>query len=434
MKLAEIFCDNMVLQREKDIAVFGTGAGKGCIEFCGQITEFESKDNKFCVYLSPQKAGGPYNMKVNLEGNSFVIKNILIGDVYIAAGQSNMEWLLKNTVDIELEQNDNIRLFTEPNNADDELNITYDMKGWLVNDSQNALNFSAIGYGFASELYKETQVPIGIISCNKGASRVDAWTAPEIVKAEDYQKMLAVKHNDFNAFKFNQNSWLYLNKLLKIVPFTVSGVLWYQGESNRGLEESAYYGELLKLMIENWRNLWNDNLAFYCVQLMPYFESEKYADWAAIRKNQEWASKNIDQVYMVTLQDTNEETQIHPTKKGRVATALANAVLCTKFDKGIEYSGPVYDGIEKLANGVKITFTHADGLCIKGNSLRDTYVFDAKNTSHKVNAKIDNNTLVINWNSEVNPKRITMGYANSPKHNLYNNSGYLASPFSIDLF
>ena len=433
MHLAEIFIDHMVLQRDQKICVFGFGQGIGEIEFCGKKYAFTSCSENFRVYLDPQNAGGPYEMRVTLNENTQIIKDILIGDVYIASGQSNMEMMLCDTQNVEYFSNDNIRFFTEPNTADEDGNLLCYNAEWRLCQGKNIDKFSAIGYYFANELQKNIAVPVGIISCSKGASRVDAWTSPDIVKQADYQKMISIKHNDYHVYKFNHNSWLYENKLLNIVPFANSGVLWYQGESNRGTEEGKYYTKLLEIMIKNWRELWQYNMPFYCVQLMPYNESSDVADWAMIRSQQELASKTIDNVYLVTLFNTGESDEIHPTKKKNVAYALANAVRKVQFNESIEYSGPVLKEFNRIKNVVELTFTHAEGLSINGDNLCDTYVYDINDKLLKFDILIQKNILKIICEDNNIPNLVTMGYNNAPEHNLYNSSGYLASPFKIEL-
>lgn len=431
MRLADIFTDNMVLQRNKKIAVFGFGKGNGCIEFCGKKTDFNSTDDKFCIYLPPEKAGGPYDMTVTLNDNKTVLKNILIGDVFLAAGQSNIEMKLSDVTDIKKISNPNIRFFTEPDDMSESGMVSYNKTDWQICTEQT-VDFSAIGYGVSQILNQKTDIPIGIISVNKGASRVDSWTSPEIVNTPDYQKMIEIRHADYYGFKFNQNCWCYTNKLLPIVPFSVSGVLWYQGESNRRHEEGVHYRKMLKLMIENWRNLWQECLPFYLVQLMP-FNDIPINDWAEIRKQQEAASKTIKNVYLTTLVNTDEADKIHPTKKSMVCVALANAILNTLFGFKCEYCGPVVQSFSLTDKGVVINFSHADGLKINGDELTDTFVYDTDNEKHLTFAEIKNNALEINWQTDAKIKKITMGYCNSPKHNLYNGAGFLASPFEITI-
>ncbi len=433
MRLAEIFGDGMVLQRDREICIFGCGKGELSVEFCDKQYDFVSKNDKFCFYLPSQAAGGPFDMTVVLNGEKRVIHNILIGDVYIAAGQSNIEFTLKETADIEYFNNENIRFFTEPNSVDEQNDPIHNSADWIVCKDKKVDDFSAIGYYFATALQKHSGVPVGVISCSKGASRVDAWTASEYVNTERYMQIQKVRHNDYNVYKFNHNSYLYNNKLLNIVPFANSGVLWYQGESNRGNEESVHYSEMLEIMIKNWRKIWNDNLPFYIVQLMPYIEKAEVADWAMIRNQQEQLTKTVDNTYLVTLVNTGESELIHPLQKKTVSLELANAVRNVQFNENVEYCGPVLEKYEYSKNKIKFIFAHADGLNIKGEELQDFHIYSQSGEEFSFETRIEGNSLYVFLTGDTIPYRITLGYANAPEHNLYNSAGYLASPFNLKI-
>lgn len=432
MKLAEVFSNDMVFQRGKKICVFGTGDGEGKIEFCGNTVEFKSENGSFRAYLPEMEAGGPYDMIVTLNGEKTTYTNILVGDVYIAAGQSNMQLSLKGTSDIELADNPNIRFFTEPHAYYFENQRTCDLAVWHKCIGEESLGMTAVGYYFAKHLYEQNGVPVGIISSNWGSSRVDAWTAPEIVETEEYQALMPVKGQSYYERLFNQGSWLYLNKILPIVPYTVSGVLWYQGESNSKTEESVTYATRLNMLIENWRDIWNDKLPFYCVQIMPYDIPGTESDWGAIRQQIEYVSKHTEKAYMTTLVKTGEAKLIHPTRKKSVGIALAKAVLCEYFGITQEYCGPVYENVEWIENGIKVTFSHADSLEIRGEYLEDTYVYNEEGVAFTVYPETDGNVLTLTWDESIVPVRVSMGYANNPTHNLYNGEGYLASPFNLE--
>lgn len=433
MRLADIFCDNMILQYGKENCVFGTGVGTGYVEICGKKAEIKCADGKFYAFIPPIDYGGPYNMTVVLNGDKKTIHNVLFGNVYIAGGQSNMGFPVERCKDIVAVDCDNIRYFNEPHDYDIEGREIYNNKGWQISINNNALSFSAIAYGFAKKLFEATKIPVGIVACEKGATRIDAWTDPKIVETEKYQKMIEYRHVDYKTYKFNQDGLMYNNRLLNIVPYTNSGVLWYQGESNRLHAEGIHYDIMLKIMINNWRNLWKSNLPFYCVQLMPYEENEHVADWAIIREMQEKVSKNIENTYMVTLAETGDSHNIHPEHKNTISEELANAVLHTQFGKDIEYSGPVLESFTVEGNTANLIFTHAEGLNFKGGEPIDIYAFDPEEKKHHVRAFIKNNTLKIIWEPSIIVKEIRMGYSNAPKHNLYNRSGYLASPFNIKI-
>lgn len=427
MKLAAIFTDHMVLQRDCPIALFGEGEGHGTATLNGTVTAFDA-DGQFLTYLPAIPAGGPYDLTVTIGDESVTLTDILVGDVYLAGGQSNMQFRVEESVDIPRIGNPRVRHFTEGHFANENMDVWHDYTPWQVADTETIEKFSAIGYDVGRMLCEELDVPVGIVSCNIGASRVDAWTAPEIVEEENYQRMLGNKHGDWHYYKFNQGSWCYLNKLLPIVPYTICGVLWYQGESNRLEEEAVHYDKLLGKMIANWRDLWQKELPFYIVQIAPHNDGD-WNDWAHIRRCQEFVTHFVPNTYLCTLAHTGEADNIHPTKKHQIATELKNAVLANAFGYDVEYCGPVVDKAEKTENGAVITFSHADGLHFDGDPT-DLQVYNVERNPIPYVATIEGNALRVTTDGIF---RITMGFCNSPTHNLYNAAGLLASPFEIIL-
>ena len=432
MKLADIFCDNIILQYGVQTSVFGSGVGIGYVEIGGIKTDITCENGKFFAYIPPFPYGGPYEMKVVLDGEEKVIHNVLFGNVYIAAGQSNMGFPLERCKDIDAIDCDCIRYFNEPHDFDDACRPIYKNNGWQISTDNKALSFSAIAYGFAKRLFSETGIPVGIIGCEKGATRIDAWTDPDIVETTEYQKMIEQKHIDYRLYKFNHDGLMYKNKSLNIVPYTNSGVLWYQGESNRLHAEGIYYDRMLKILIDNWRNLWGSNLPFYCIQLMPFREGN-HADWAIIREMQEKVTKEVENTYLMTLVQTGDSENIHPEHKRVVSEELANAVLNVQFGRNIEYCGPVLEKYVVNGNEAILTFSHADGLNFKGEKPTELYVIDHDDVKHIPQCLISGNTLKLTWEQGIDINQIQMGYSNDPKHNLYNNSYYLASPFNIKI-
>lgn len=427
MKLAAIFTDHMVLQRGCPIALFGEGVGHGTARLNGAVTEFDA-DGKFIAYLPAMAAGGPYDLTVTMGDESVTLTDVLVGDVYLAGGQSNMQFRVEESVDIPRVGNPRVRHFREGHSSDENRNEHYDYTPWQIATEKQLEKFSAIGYDVGRMLCEELDVPVGIISCNIGASRVDAWTAPDIVESPDYQQLLGNKHWDWHCYKFNQGSWCYLNKLLPIVPYTVCGVLWYQGESNRLEEEAVNYDKLLGKLIANWRDLWQRELPFYVVQVAPFADTDNN-DWPHIRQSQERAAKAIPNTYLCTLVHTGEADNIHPTKKHQLAVELKNAVLANAFGYAVEYCGPVWETAVKTANGVAITFTHANGLHFDGDPA-DLAVFDAAGNPLPYAAAIEGDTLTLTADGI---SRVELGWRNACTHNLYNEAGFLASPFQLYL-
>ena len=427
MKLADIFTDHMVLQRDFPIALFGEGVGHGTATIGGTVTNFEA-DGGFLIFLPELPAGGPYELTVTIGEESVTFTDVLIGDVYLAGGQSNMQFRVEESVDIPRIPNERVRHFTEGHFADENRVESYNYTPWQIATEENLERFSAIGYDVGRMLSEELDIPVGIISCNIGASRVDAWTSPETVNTPEYQALIAEKHSDWDYYKFNHDSWCYLNKLLPIVPYSISGVLWYQGESNRLEAEAVHYHTLLATMMDDWRHVWPCDLPFYVVQIAAHNDGD-WNDWPHIRQAQERVTKEVPYTYLCTLNHTGEADNIHPTKKHHLAVELKNAVLANAYGYDVEYCGPVYDTAEKTAAGAVITFTHAAGIHFDGEPA-DLAVFDKEGNPLPYTAAIEGNALSITADGVA---RIELGWRNSPTHNLYNDCGYLASPLQIVL-
>lgn len=430
MKLADVFCDHMMLQRDQPIIIFGEGRGCGAIRFCGETVGFEA-DGEFRVILPPQPCGGPHRLEVTLDGETRVVDDILMGDIYLAAGQSNMEMKLEETEQYQgqLEPRPDIRLFCEPHQVDERLRQWKETPRWITPDGKSELGFSAVGYWFARRLADSAGTPVGVINCSKGASRVDAWTEPQRLAAEPYRGMLREKHRDYAAYPFNADGLLYRTKLLPLSPFALAGVLWYQGESNRGLAEARHYTALFGCMVENWRQLWHRQLPFYTVQLMPFEEPEEQADWSGIRLGQLEAARRLEGVYMTTLFDTQEAQKIHPQQKRCVGEALAGAVLHERNGRPVEYCGPLAQWAEFEPEGVRVYFTHSEGMHFLTDEPEDVYLFDQQGEKYPASAVVGQDAIVFFHHGLQAPCKIGMGLANVPKHNLYNGAGYLASPF-----
>lgn len=432
MKLADIFCDNMVLQRGDKTQIYGEGDGCGCIEFLSNKIDFKAENGRFSVTLPKLKAGECFDMTISLEGDTTTIKNILVGDVYLAAGQSNMELPLADTENTDICDLPEVRYFKVPSVINHEVCVD----GWM-SCCGDVSRVSAVAYYFAQRLNGETGVPIGIVSCNQGGSRIQSWVSKEVSQKDIFKKSLELHNEIDELYKFNLDNFLYKNYLLKIVPYTINGVLWYQGESSAVRGEAENYCGMLTELVSFWRKLWDCEFPFYVVQLMPYIAGPWFGDWAMVRAQQEKASKTIPGVYLTTLFETGESNEIHPKQKKCVGTALANAVLNTLFDrKELEYCGPVLKEWKKCGNTAELVFDHAEGLMLDCDWFIDTYIYDSNGIHYEVNGRtatgrIEGDKLYVSWLENIDPVGIKMGYWNAPLHKLKNGSGYLASPFDV---
>ncbi len=392
MILSPLFSDHMVFQQNKPIRIWGEGKGKITVSLEDETAYTVSdKKGRFFLSLSPKSAGGPYTLTLSDNDGTVTLTDIMIGEVWIAAGQSNMEMITGVTENgftyaEKYGNDDRIRLFTVPRRSkDDFYGYNWHFEGveavdtpWSVCSEENALHFSAVGFYFAEFLAESRDVPVGIISCNYGATRIEEFmdTARlferqefsylrdrsneilEKLNIEEYDKAFdnyyrelyesaknvnaLEKVRELGAYKFARTGFfdwppalplgpystywagsLYDNMVKRIMPFSVKGVLWYQGESN--VAEQEHYFDLFKGFTEQWREDFRDeDLPFLTVRIAPYNNGGNTEAWNKLAESQQRAADRISGVYIADTSDIGEDDNIHPIKKYEVGERLYN--------------------------------------------------------------------------------------------------------------
>ncbi len=324
MKLAQIFSDGMVFQANMPVRIFGTGRGNIEIEFLGKIYRKQSKSEKWMIELAPQNYGGPYHMRVVLDGEEKHLENIMFGEVLLCAGQSNMQFEIGLEKENEnVKPNENIRYFFS-DNIERHGRLRSDM-GWLLATEENVPDFSALAYHVAEGIVSKKGVCVGIIAAVQGASAIRSWLSEEVLTPEVYIP-IEQRHADSSdpAYKaFNQDAACYKETFLPIAPYMVALVIWYQGESDTSVAEGTVYLQLLKKLVLLWRcDLQNKTLPFIIIQICD-LDDRMDEGWSVIQKAQEEAQREIPSVQVMTSSDVCEHTQIHPEDK----RALAEKIL-----------------------------------------------------------------------------------------------------------
>ena len=443
MQISPVFSDNMILQRNQKICVYGTGYGSGTVTLGNQTKEIISTGGEWKIYFDPIEASTiPIKFKATLSNRNISFENVLVGDVYLTSGQSNMELTVADT-----EHNNN------GNYANRILRFkNRDASDWKEFTNTNVAALSAISTLFAQDLANklENNIPIGIISTAVGASRIEDWTAKDYCTCDTDINNL---HSD--AVYYDQGDHELFDTYIKpLACMSVAGVLWYQGESNRGIGEAYKYYDKFQNMVNCWRNYFGRaDLPFYTVQIMLYSNDNSVdrngnaADEYNIRIAQGEAARTIPYVTVCTLlslEDTllpDGTLNIHPTDKAPVAQALVNAAISNYYIKngdysGLapEYSGPLYDNVTVNGNTATVTFNHtAEGLMLtSGNVASEFEVRDSDGSWKTAKATVDGTSVILTADvSEITGVR--MGYRNKPSINLYNTingqRGYCASPF-----
>lgn len=451
MALAEVkphalFSDNSVLQQGVQVPVWGTAADdeKVTVKFQGQTVAAVAKGGQWKVELQPLKAGGPFEMTIK-GSNSITLKNVLVGEVWIASGQSNMQWAVSQSEDPQqvaaASANPKIRLFTVERRALPEPQSDVPVKPgeglgvWQECSPDTVPNFSAVAYHFGRELQKALDVPVGLISTNYGGTPAEAWTSRKTLETTDGLKEAFAAQPATN--QPNSPAGLYNAMIHPLLPCAIKGAIWYQGESNAG---RAYeYRTLFTSMIEDWRaNFGQPDFTFLCVQLAPFTAIVKdpgESDWAELREAQLLATQKLKNVGMAVITDLGDENDIHPKPKGPVGSRLALAARGIAYGESIEYSGPVYSKLEVKQEKITLSFDHlGGGLVAKDGALKGFTIAGQDRKFHNAYAEIEGDQVVVFCPEVPEPVAVRYGWANYPVVNLWNKAGLPATPFRTDDF
>ncbi len=484
VKLPAIISDNMVLQADLKDPIWGWAepGEKVTVAVAGQTASAAAdKDGRWEVRLGPIKAGGPLEMTVAGK-NTLTVKNILVGEVWVCSGQSNMEFGLKGAnngmQEVEAAKVPKIRLFrVEKATSREPLK---DCKGqWMECTPETAGGFSAVAYFFGRDLQKVLDVPVGLIGTYWGGTPAEAWTSADILKSDTdfkaiydrFQESLANYPKAKENWEANRESimkkWeesakkakaegkpeprkpggpgdpatsaggpsnLYNAMIAPIVPYGIRGATWYQGESNAG---RAYeYRRLFPAMITDWRKHWGEgDFPFLFVQLANFMaRKDQPADsaWAELREAQTMTLK-LPQTGMAVIIDIGDEKDIHPKNKQDVGRRLALGALGTVYGKDMVYSGPMYDSMKVEGGAIRLTFKHVGGgLVARGEKLTGFAIAGEDRKFVWADARIDSETVVVSSKEVAKPVAVRYAWADNPECNLYNKAGLPASPFRTD--
>lgn len=464
----------MVLQEGTSVPIWGWGpeGATVTVQFQNESASAVVKDGKWLVRLGNLKPGAPGKLTVTC-GTTITFKDVLVGEVWLASGQSNMEFPLKNSYEAEQAisscLNPEIRWLKVPKTR---LNDPTNNIGasWTTCNPDTAKNFSAVAYYFARNLQKVLNVPVGIIESDWGGSPAEVWMQSDFLHANpDYQSavfdewVVAQDRYERALIKYRakkaaakeagteftnaapRQPWkpgeLYNGMIAPIAGYAVKGALWYQGEANANNEEDAMeYHRLFPDLIRNWRNVWGEGaFPFLLVQLAPFRDIEmtpSESSWASVREAQLQATEILPNVGMAVITDVGEEHNIHPTHKEPVGQRLAISALGIAYHNPIEYSGPVFKKAKVESTEIVLTFDHvANGLVARGGELTGFAICGADHKFVWANAEIKGKDQVVVHSPLVPyPVAVRYGWANYPLVNLWNTAGLPASPFRTDDF
>ena len=441
--LPSIFSDNMVLQQQTDASIWGKASAKKNVKITTSwdnkcYSTFSGTDGDWEVKVRTPSAGGPFHITIS-DGLTLKISNILIGEVWVCSGQSNMDMKMKGKNNqpvkdsnkaIATSRNKYIRLFS----VEQDINLIRldDFKGqWLECVAENVAEFSATGYFFGRMIQESLGVPVGLICSSYGGTRIEAWMSENGLKKFDWINLSNEKEKD-NVSK-NTPTVLFNSMINPMVGYTIKGVVWYQGEANR--KNPEHYEQLLPGLIENWRTEWNlGEFPFYYLQIAPYDYKEIGVNSAFLREAQLKASFTLPNVAMACLLDIGDKDCVHPSNKEEAGERLAFCALANTYNqKGIEYSGPILKEMKIEGNIVKLTFDHAkNGLSTFGKDLINFKLAgeDRKFFPAKAIITFDGLTLISPYVKQ--PVAVRYAFNDFVIGELYNTEGLPASSFRTD--
>lgn len=449
IKLPSLFADHMVLQRGLAVPVWGTvGPNQEVtIDIAGKTAKAKADGSgQFMVKLPALEYGGnAVTMTIKAGEDKLVLTDVLIGDVWVASGQSNMEWTVAQSSEPEKVAKEadhpNIRLFTFPRIT--LLKPTKEVHGkWEVCSPETVKDFSAVAYHFGREVYESQKAPVGLIVNAWGGMPVESFITEETIKSDPAFKPLLDKKE---AAKEPQDSSLasnlYNGMVHPLIPFAIKGAIWYQGESNAPRAEQ--YRTLFPALITDWRKQWGQgDFPFIWVQL-PNFKQRKTepadSDWAELREAQSMALKLPNTAQAVII-DIGEANDIHPKNKHDVGKRLALAAQRIAYGKNdVVHSGPVFDSMKIEGDQARLKFLHADGLHARGGELKGFAIAgeDKKFVDKQfvwADAKIEGDSVIVSAEGVEKPVAVRYGWADNPEVNLYNGAALPASPFRTDDF
>ena len=329
MKLNAIFASNMVFAANKPIRIYGTGNGSASISFAGITKELVSENGFWLVEFPKMDYGGPFELIFKTENETSTLTDIYIGEVYLFAGQSNMQFKLceSSTPPEKYESNDLLRLYSTDRieKAD---RFTPD-DGWVKCVKDQAGDWSAVGYLASMQICKQKGIAVGAIVCYQGASVIESWLPVGSYARLGIDLLPEEKHGDhfYKDFsEWNGDGVLYSFAFSQIVPFSLSAVVWYQGESNTTVAEGKIYKQALVEMIRVWRSdLKNGSLPFIVVQIADY-DPRDDEGWHAIQAAQAEIEAEVDFVKTVISRDVSEKDNIHPPTKDILSKRIARAL------------------------------------------------------------------------------------------------------------
>ncbi len=435
--LPAIFGNGMVLQQKEEVTIWGWAKA---MEEVKVSTSWDGKETKvaasnqgaWSVKVNTPAAGGPYTLTI--QGlNTIRLNDVLVGEVWLCSGQSNMEWSAAMGIDngqeeVKKANHPNIRFFTVAHRTAETKQI--DLQGsWEASTPETMIDFSAVAYFFGRELQENLNVPIGLINSSWGGTPAEVWMNPRVVE-ENKEFAEAAGRIGEMPWAPREPGVTYNTMIAPLIPFRIAGVIWYQGETNTVMPEN--YEQLFPALIKNWRSEWQFNFPFYYVQIAPHKYGREQE--GVLLRDAQRKSLSTPNTGMVVLNDIGNIRDIHPRNKLVVGKRLAALALSQTYGKdGIAFSGPLFKEMKKEGNKLRLIFDYAEeGLVAREKEITQFEIAGEDRKFVRAKARIEGNTIVVQAKQVKAPVAVRSGWSNTSEPELFNKAGLPASSFRTD--
>ncbi|MCX6626694.1 MAG: sialate O-acetylesterase [Candidatus Solibacter sp.] len=476
--LPTLLADHMVIQRGVPVHIWGKADPGEVVSasFRGE-TKAGAADalGQFHLYLFSGAAGGPFELTVR-GANEIVLTDVLVGDVWVAAGQSNMEWPVRwasrPEAEIAASKHPRIRLFRAMHRVSEFAFDDLWGQPWTSCGPESVADFSAVGYHFGRSLQERLDVPIGLIQMAWGGTPIDSWTSYSAITGDaalmpalaEWAKMMRNHPAALLRYQQECRKWeaaaarakaarqpfadpppikpvgpegpwkpgaIFNAMVLPAAAYPIRGVIWYQGESNTSAERAPLYGRLFRTMIDDWRRVWNQgDFPFLFVQLAG-FTAAPDSWWPELREAQRQAL-SVANTGMAVAVDLGERDSIHPKNKREVGRRLSLVARAVVSGEQLVYSGPLFRRTTREDGALRLWFDHTGGgLVARGGALRGFEVAGGDQRWETATARIEDGTVVVSSPAVGAPLYVRYGWADFPDCNLYNAEGLPAAPFGL---
>lgn len=439
VRLPSIIGSHMVLQQKSTVKLWGwSGPGENIsIKVGWDTTTYKvvgTRGARWVAEIKTPSAGGPYTIRIK-GNNEILLEDVLIGEVWVCGGQSNMEWSADQGLPQSKEESPNatntqIRFFYVPKSTSSTLQDDVKAK-WVVCSPEEMLHFSAIGYFFGKQINATTGFPVGLINSNWGGTPAEVWTPEEII-THDPDLLSAAEKLTPAAWWPHVRGEAYNAMIYPITQYAIAGAIWYQGESN--VSAHFLYKRLFTTMIESWRKAWNKNFPFYYVQIAPYTYGDNHINGALLREAQTLSSSH-PKTGMVVISDLVDNIKdIHPKLKKEVAARLANYALAETYGvKGLQYKSPTYKSHTVEKGSIRIQFNDVPSTLVsKGAEPTDFFIAGADGIFVPAKAKIEEKTVLVSAKTVKEPVHVRFGFTNTAMPNLFTAEGLPVNLFRTD--